>query len=71
MAEAPTIYTGRDGKTVRVWVCSVCGRTFEWGFGAEWFGSDKEAEDRDWDRITVVCGLLCKLDLADKGVRLR
>lgn len=56
---APHVYTGKDGRVVRVWRCSVCGQNFEWGSTSKWFGSELDRDNEAWDRILVTCGRRC------------
>ena len=61
MAEAPTVYTGRDGRKVRVYRCDVCGTLFEWGTQSRWFGP-MEIEG-DWHKVTIVCSRKCRVEI--------
>lgn len=63
--ERPTVYTGNDGRQVRVYVCDVCRKPFEWGPGALWYGSIADVEDCNWDEIAVLCSLQCKWRFED------
>lgn len=56
-------YTGKDGRIVRVWTCSVCKKPFEWGPGAEWYGS--LACEHDPSQLVVVCSRKCRKQRTD------
>lgn len=63
MAERPFTYLGRDGRWVRVYLCDVCKRPFEWGPESMWYGSIKDQEDCNWKAVAFYCSLACRVGL--------
>lgn len=68
MADAPKVYTGEDGKQVRVWTCDVCRKHFEWDDRSEWYGSELDFENHDWHKVLVVCSGECRVAVKVSGV---
>lgn len=67
MAESPKIYTGKDGKQVRVRICDSCKKPFEWSRDSWVFGSLKDEEDCNWAAMRIGCSARCRLDLQPLG----
>lgn len=63
--EAPFAYYAKRGL-VRIYRCSVCGSRFEWGPGAEWYGSWKDVENQKWEKIAFFCSAECKAKNPEK-----
>jgi len=42
------------------WCCDGCGKWDWWGATWQWHGSLGDAEDGNWNRVTVVCSQSCK-----------
>ena len=61
MARAPITYTANRGS-VHVWQCNVCGKLFEWAdeSEAQYYGSERDVDDGNWDKITIVCSAACR-----------